>query len=145
MICTFFGHKDTPDKIHKKLHDILIYLIEEKGVNVFYVGNQGNFDFFVIKELRALKTVYPQISYYVVLAYLPTVKSGEDYSDTILPDGIEKTIPKYAICKRNEWMINKTDYVVVYVRYSTGGAAKYKELSEKKGKTVINLFDETIL
>ena len=41
--------------------------------------------------------------------------------------------------KRNAWMINESDFVVTYVRYSTGGAAHFKELAEKKGKIVINL------
>ncbi|MBR1970364.1 MAG: hypothetical protein IKA17_08400 [Clostridia bacterium] len=49
--------------------------------------------------------------------------------------------PKYAIVKRNQWMIEKSDYVIVYVKQSSGNAAKFKELSEKKGKIVINVAD----
>ena len=49
MICTFFGHRDTPVGIEKMLYSVLIDLVENKGVILFYVGNHGNFDNLVIK------------------------------------------------------------------------------------------------
>ena len=36
-------------------------------------------------------------------------------------------------------MIEQSDYVVTCVSRSWGGAAQFKELAEKKGKTVINI------
>ena len=38
-------------------------------------------------------------------------------------------------------MIEQSDYVVTYVKYTVGGAAQFKEYAEKKGKIVINLAD----
>lgn len=38
-------------------------------------------------------------------------------------------------------MINRSEYVITYVKYGTGGAAKSKESAEKKGKIVLNLAD----
>ena len=43
-VCTFFGHSDCPSTVAPKLRSVLIELIENHGVDVFYVGNQGNFD-----------------------------------------------------------------------------------------------------
>lgn len=80
----------------------------------------------------------------MVLAYMPKEKAKSRYDDldfTIYPEGLENTPPKYAIVTRNRWMINMSDYVVVYVKHSFGGAAQFKELAEKKGKIVINLAD----
>ncbi len=143
MTCTFFGHRDAPQQIQPNLEKILVSLIENNQVNVFYVGNQGNFDSMVRKTLKSLKSVYPFITYFVVLAYMP----GENnhfgynyYSDTIYPDGLENTPPKFAISKRNNWMINKSDYVVTYVKHNFGGASKFKEIAKKKGKQIINLY-----
>ena len=48
---------------------------------------------------------------------------------------------RFAISYRNKWMIEQSDYVVTYVNHSWGGAAQFKELAEKKGKTVIELND----
>ncbi|MEE1280074.1 MAG: hypothetical protein UHH95_04500 [Oscillospiraceae bacterium] len=47
-----------------------------------------------------------------------------DYTDTIYPDGLEGVPPNYAISRRNMWMIDNADYVVTYVKYIVGGAAR---------------------
>ncbi len=39
-------------------------------------------------------------------------------------------------------MINQSDYVVTYVWKTWGGASKFKEIAEKKNRTVINLYKE---
>ena len=76
---------------------------------------------------------------------MPTKKTEYNQNEynynTIYPDGLEKTPSKYAIPKRNEWMIDKSDYVVTYVKYIVGGAAQFKELAERKGKTIISIAD----
>ena len=142
MTCTFFGHRDTPDEVVPKLKSALIDLIEKQGVDAFYVGNHGKFDFMVYKALKKLKENYPHIKYSVVLAYIPKRKSEYDtidYTDTVYPEGLENVPPKYAITKRNLWMINRADIVVTYVRSIVGGAAQFKEEAQKKGKQIIEL------
>ena len=142
MICTFFGHKVVPESIENDLQRVLIDLIKNKNVDLFYVGNQGHFDALVRKNLNFLKSIFPNITYYVVLAYMPKENSKlntNNFSDTIYPEGLEFTPPKYAIDKRNRWMLDKSEYVVTYVKTTFGGAYKFKSLAEKKGKIVINL------
>lgn len=144
MICTFFGHKDTPENIQPLLRTVIIDLIQNKNVDLFYVGNNGNFDFMVKNTLKFLKLTYPHIKYAVVLSYMPNPKNGSgdiDYSDTIYPEELENISPKYAIVKRNQWMIKQSDYVITYVKYTAGGALRFKELAEKQKKTVLNLAD----
>lgn len=136
MVCTFFGHANTPYEAISKLHLTLIDLIENKNVNLFYVGNNGNFDFMVKNELEKLSTIYP-IKYYVVSAYLPYQQSH--FKNALLPEGIEDLPPRYAIPYRNEWMIKKSDYVVTYVNRSFGGAYRFKNLSITQEKTIIEL------
>ena len=139
MTVTFFGHKDTPKEIEPTLRATLIDLIENHGATEFYVGNNGNFDTMVRRQLENLSQTYP-ITYNIVLAYLPTKKNEyEDHSNTILPEGIE-TIPKrFAISWRNKWMVEQSDVVVTYVTHSFGGAAQFKAMAERQGKTVIEL------
>lgn len=135
MTCTFFGHRDTPTKIEPLLKATLQDLIENKGVDLFYVGNQGNFDAMARKVLSELSQTYP-ITYRVVFAYFP--KEEMEYSDyTILPDGIEAVPPRFAISYRNKWMLEKADYVITYVTHHTGGAAQFKTMAKKQGKIVI--------
>ena len=141
MTCTFFGPRNAPDTIKPVLRETIIDLIENKGVNLFYVGNQGAFDRMTIKVLRELKEKYPETEYFIVLAYVPQYKekSGFNEGETIYPQCLDKTPPKYAIIKRNNWMLRKSDYVIAYVTHITSGAYEFKHLAEKKGKRVINL------
>lgn len=141
-VCTFFGHRDTPDEVAPVLKSTLIDLIENQGVDIFYVGNHGKFDFMVYKALKEFKEIYPYIKYSVVLAYIPKHKSEcdtIDYVDTVYPEGLENVPPKYAIIERNKWMLSRADTVVAYVTHTLGGAGEIKLLAERKGKRVINL------
>ena len=90
MICTFFGHRDAPSRIEGTIRATIERLILE-GVTCFYVGNNGNFDSMVHRQLKQLREKYPHIRYYVVLAYMPTEQSEfdvTDYSETIYPEGL---------------------------------------------------------
>lgn len=139
MVCTFFGHKDTPKEIEPTLRSTLIELIENKNVSVFYVGNNGNFDTMVRHQLEDLSQTYP-ITYSVVLAYLPTEKNKYDnLTNTIYPEGLETVPKRFAISWRNKWMIQQSDIVVTYVTHNFGGAAQFKEMSMRQNKNVVEL------
>lgn len=143
MTVSFIGHRDTPQNIKGVLRNLLIDLIERHNATTFYVGNQGSFDNIVISVLRELKSLYPNIDYAVVIAYMPreNEKSLTDLP-TLYPHGLETVPPKYAIASRNRWIIENSDILVSYVTHNVGGAAKFKELAEKKHKTVINIANE---
>ena len=136
--CTFFGHQDCPDTIRPKLRNELKRLITEHRVDMFYVGNQGRFDALVRAVLRELQEEHPHIHYAVVLAYMPQ-QGQEEYSDTMLPEGIEAVHPRYAISWRNNWMLQQSEYVVAYVTHTWGGAARFLKVAEKKGIHTTNL------
>ena len=138
MTCTFFGHKDTPAHIENFLCGVLLDLIENHNANNFLIGNQGCFDSMALRCLDNLKLDYPHINYSVVLAYLPETKPS--YScDTIYPEGLELVPYRYAIDRRNHWMIDNSDCVITYVCRSFGGAYKFKNIAIKHNKTVIEL------
>lgn len=144
MACTFFGHKDTPKEIEPTLRSTLIDLIENKNVTVFYVGNNGNFDTMVRRQLEDLSQTYP-ITYSVVLAYLPTEKNKYDnLTNTIYPEGLETVPKRFAISWRNKWMIQQADVVVTYVTHSYGGAVKFKEMALRQGKNAIEISGKNI-
>ena len=136
---TFFGNRDASADIKPKLRETIIQLITKHKANNFYVGNNGNFDLMVAYILKELKKNY-DIKYTVVLAYLPTAENNEDYENTIYPEGIEKASLRFAICRRNDWMLEQSDLVITYVRFGFGGAAKYKEAAKRKGMPIIELY-----
>lgn len=136
--CTFFGHRDSPSNIRGVLSAEIERLINEKDVNTFYVGTQGNFDRMAYSVLAELRKRYQHIKVYRVLAYMPKLGDTDTY-DTIVPEGIETTYPRYAIIKRNKWMIDHSDYVIAYVTHTFGGAYQAVVRAKRKKITVISV------
>lgn len=142
--CTFFGHHDCPASIRPKLREVLIDLIENRAVDRFFVGDNGAFDRMVRACLRELAKEYPQIRYAVVLEHMPEKRRTgchEDDSDTMLPEGLEKVPPRFAISRRNQWMLRQCDCVVTYITHSWGGAAQFAEMATRQKKAVFDLTD----
>ena len=137
--CCFFGHRDAMDSIRSKLKEEIIRLIEEHGVNDYYVGNQGGFDSLVLSVMKELTVSYPQIRYSVVLAYLPDEKRTIPETNTIYPEGLERVPKRFCIARRNDWLIEHSRYVICYVAHITGGAAQFMKKAQRKKRTVINI------
>ena len=135
--CTFFGHGDCPETKYSNILQAIQNLITEKNIITFYVGTQGNFDSLVYRALCNLRADFPQIRIYRVLAYLP--KDDSLISDSILLEGIELIHPRYAISWRNRWMIEHSDYVIAYITHNYGGAARFVNEAERRGKTIIRV------
>lgn len=136
---TFFGHRDCPHTVKPALREAIMELIHKHNVTMFYVGDSGQYDAYcrsVLKEIGA--------NYAVVLSRMPGKPTEyDDFSDTMLPEGIvEGGPPRFAIERRNKWMIEQSDFVICYLRHRMyGGAAKFASLAEKKGKNVINIYN----
>lgn len=136
--CTFFGHRTVTQNIRDELFSQISYLIECCGVDTFWVGHQGSFDETVISVLESIKKVYPCISCNIVLANLREANNSSFDLDTVFPEELEGSIPRFAIDKRNRWMIEHSDFAITYVMRD-GGAQKYKDILLKKNKTVIEI------
>ena len=118
MTVTFFGHRSTPDSVKPLLKKVLRELINQDGAKMFYIGNEGSFDRMSYDVLKELKEEYPFIDYKVVLAYLERRKKDiKKFSpwETVFPDELTKTPPRFAIAKRNRIMLRLADTAVVYV------------------------------
>ena len=145
MTCCFFGHKDTPETIREGLEQTVRDLLQEDPAAEFLVGNQGHFDWMVYYLLKRLKPEFPNMEYHIVLAYLPGKKEEApvyEFGETLYPDGLESAPKRFAISKRNDWMLKESDVVVAYVRYGFGGAAQFVEKAVKRKMRVINLCED---
>ncbi len=131
---TFFGHRECPDSIKEKLIETLKLLIQAQDVVVFYVGCQGNFDGIVTSALCSLKQEFPHIRCYTVLDKLPHNTNHHYSLDTIYPDNFEKVPKRFAIDRRNHWMLQRSDYVLTYIKYNFGGAAKFGNIAKSQEK-----------
>ena len=135
--CTFFGHRECYGLDDKVLRETVEKLIGQ-GVDTFHVGNQGQFDSAVYSCLKQLRKDYQHIRVCVVLAYLPAEKAeGQDLVDTMYPE-IEGH-PKFAIERRNRWMLQSSDYCICYINHTWGCAYKFARLAKRCCKEVINI------
>ncbi|MEE0928706.1 MAG: hypothetical protein UIG59_05910 [Acutalibacteraceae bacterium] len=138
--CTFIGHKNCSEEIKTLLVTTIKRLIEEKTVTTFYVGTEGNFDKYVYTVLCQIAKEY-DIKIIVVLAYLKPKAEWVYYDQekTIFPDELTKTPIKFAIKRRNSYMIDKAEYLVTYLNTSTSNTYTNVEEAIKKKKKIINL------
>ena len=110
----------------------------------FYLGGYGDFDNMAKNVCKQYKKENPNCSLLFISPYLNDkyFKNREflktEYDGIIYPD-IENTPAKYAILKRNQWMVKQADLIITYVNYSFGGASKSLEFAKKLNKTIINL------
>ena len=140
MVCTFFGHSECYGLEATVLRRAIEDLIRQ-GVTEFLVGNHGQFDGMAFSCLQQLSQTFPHIQYSVVLAYLPTGNSRYDIyqGHSFYPEGQELGPARFAIDRRNRYMVNAADICICYVNHTFGGAYKFARMAQHRGKKVINL------
>lgn len=137
LACTFFGHRECYG-LDRAVLETAIENVINQGVNTFYVGNQGGFDRMVYSCLRQMREKYPQIHIGVVLAYHPVKpEQSVDMSDTMYPELTGH--PRFALERRNRWMIVRSNFCICYINHTWGGAYKFVRLARSRGLTIINL------
>lgn len=137
-----FGHSIVPGDISSLVQKEILRLLEEDPDTEFLVGHQGQFDGAVYHVLKSLERKFPDLRYKIVLAYMPGQKGDYELyppERTYYPEGLELVHPKYAITRRNRWMVEQCDIVLCYITHSWGGAQQFVRQAERKGKKIINV------
>lgn len=106
------------------------------GADEFYLGGYGEFDILSALVLRELKQKHGHIRIILVLPYLNSSIMTRGYDETIYPP-LESVPKRFAILRRNEWMVRESDVVIAYVNHGWGGAAKTLQYARRKRKTII--------
>ena len=143
--CCFAGHSKiyNSDEIYIKLLACIENLITKEDVSVFWVGNYGRFDALAAKAVQNLKTKYPHITLELVIPYLTKeIDENKEYYyqsyDHILIADISQNTPKrFYISRCNEYMVDKSDFIICYVKNSWGGASKTLDYAKRKNYIVI--------
>ena len=137
MMVTFCGHREVqePEKVQKWLYETISGLILE-GADVFYLGGYGGFDQMALSAVNKAKEAHPGVRAILVLPYLDRSMDLDAYDGSIYPP-LEKVPRRYAISRRNRWMVDQADVVVAYVIHEWGGAATTLRYAEAKKKTIL--------
>ena len=137
MRITFCGHSSVADQdaVAAWLRSVCISLIAE-GADEFYLGGYGDFDHLSARILKMLRKDYPAIRLILILPYLNSNMVTDGYDETIYPP-LESVPRRFAIPRRNQWMVEESDVVVAYVTRGWGGAAKTLAHARRKSKRII--------
>lgn len=137
-VVTFCGHRDFygDDAVMRWLRDTVEKLIL-RGADDFLLGGCGGFDQCAASVVWELKKRYPAIRSTLVLPYLGRQVDATKYEATLYPS-LEKVPRRFAISKRNEYMVHEADIVVAYVTHDWGGAATTLAYAKRKKKEIIN-------
>lgn len=137
MIITFCGHDNVPDsnKVKQWLANALDQFLYEDEI-ICYLGGYGAFDRVAASVVRQKQKSNPAVQAVLVIPYLNRKYDERGYDYTLFPP-LESVPPRYAISKRNEWMVAQADVVIAYVTHGWGGAAKTLEYARAKRKRVI--------
>ena len=128
--CFFIGHRETPDRVYPTLLETIERHITEYGVSEFVVGQYGSFDRLVIRALSQAKRAHPDITLMLMTPYYPVnrkVDLPEEFDALFYPPDLETVPKRLAIIRANRYMVERSDFLIAYVRHPASNA---KELLE---------------
>ena len=148
MIISFIGHSSvlSQNRIRNMVKEQIKRLISSNESVVCYLGGHGDFDEVCAGACRELKRENYRVELVYVTPYLNTsaqrkikelIFAGE-YDSSLYPP-IEKAPLKFAISKRNEWMMKNSDVIIAYVDHSWGGAFRSLKFAIAAKKKIINI------
>ena len=145
MTITFCGHSNFSfdNTVKEKLKELLLQEIRKNPACKFYLGGYGDFDSLCLNILKEIKANFPAIELLFITPYLndnySKLETAKLYYDGIIYPPLENVPRRFCISKRNEWMVNEADFVIAFVKYSWGGAAKMLEYAKRKKVEFFNL------
>ena len=128
----FYGDEDVKLWLRETVERLIL-----EGADDFLLGGYGGFDACAASVVWELKKQYPAIRSTLVLPYLDRKVDSTKYDCTLYPP-LESVPKRYAISKRNEYMVNESEIVVAYVTHEWGGAATTLSYAKRKKKRIIN-------
>jgi len=149
---TFCGHRtiDDSDTVYNHLIKTLENFFKDAfTLNrelTFFCGGYGEFDLLSSKAIDKLREIYTlvKIKKIFVTPYITgNAETRNQYMkkfyDEILYPPLENVPKRFCIIKRNEWMVEHSDFVISYLKYDWGGAKHTFDYAIKKKKHIIPL------
>lgn len=138
MNCTFFGHSKLYENISNALSTEILSLIKN-GFSNFWVGNNGQFDYCVQVALKNLSNDGYLFDYSIVISHIGEKALSGAQDKTIFPLELASSLPRFAINKRNQWMIDNSAAIICYVNNKFSNSYKWMLKGQRKKLKIINL------
>lgn len=132
--CFFIGHRDAPDSLLPALSGAVEKCITEHGVEQFVVGAYGRFDSLAAQAVRRAKKQHPDILLFYLRPYHPSERphSPTGFDGSFYPPGMETVPRKAAIVRANRYMVDNSQFLIAYARYSVSNAWELTEYARKR-------------
>jgi len=149
MTISFAGHASIPSSpsIKEAVKEQIYCLLDSQHM-ICYLGGYGDFDRVCAQACRELKQERADIELVYVTPYMNLREQKKltklqhcDHYDAIIYPPIESTPPKFAISKRDEWMVTNADVIIAYVEHNFGGAYRSLQIAKRRKKKIINIYD----
>ncbi len=140
-----FGHRESsdPKRIQETLAPLIKKLVLKEDYVIFLLGRNGEFDEYAASVIKSVQHEYGtgNSELLLVLPYeMADMEYYEEYYDSLyIPECVEGVHPKSAITKRNRWMVEQADLVIVDVEKNQGGAYTAMKYAEKLHTRVIRV------
>lgn len=141
----FIGHKEIDNfrHIEEQLREVIGELLDKKEFVEFYVGRNGDFDVMVASVIKSIQRDVGTYNNCLILVLPYLIAEFESYAkyydEVIIPYELSSVHYKAAIEKRNEWLIDNSDLLVMHVVREEGNSAKCMKKAQSIGRKIINL------
>jgi hypothetical protein len=142
--CFFIGHREADERLLPVLRRCVERQITEEQVRYFYVGGYGGFDRIALIAVKEAKKLHPGVSLMMVLPYHPAERSveiPEGFDGTYYPDGLENVPKRYAIVRANKIIVDRSDWLICYVRHGASNSRNLLEYAERRAKKGLIQFE----
>ena len=146
-ICSFFGHRklEVTDELVIKLKKVILSLITRNKVNTFYFGGYSDFDELCHTLVDEFKKEFPYLKEIYVRPYYENLQQNivdlykREFDDCIYLKP-KNNFGKFLIVYRNYAMVDKSEYIIFYVKKDkSGGALNTFKYAKNKNKNIINI------
>lgn len=144
--CAFTGHRTLREGFDEKNLKNAVLALIERGVDTFYNGMAKGFDLLAAETVLSFKDKYPSVK---LIACIPYYGQEKNYLEedkkrylTILNGADQKIILSdryYKGCMhvRNNYMADRADVLVAYLKEEKGGTASTVKYFKRKKNAVI--------
>ena len=148
MIITFLGHSSlyNCENLLEEIKRTIMKNINGEDNVCFYCGGYGDFDNLCAEACRLVKNEQENSEIVFVTPYITELQQEKmkylvdsKLYDSIIYPPLECVPLKFAISKRNEWMVDRADLIIAYVKHTYGGAYKSFLYAKRRKKHIINL------
>lgn len=145
LTCAFTGHRELGGDFDAQILENLIEKLIKEGVGVFYDGGARGFDLIAAESVLKLKQKYPV----TLVICVPCYGQEKMYSEqdkarySAVLKGADEVVYvsenyyKGCFLRRNDYMIERADYLIAYLKEDEGGTAyTVKKFRAKKGENI---------